>query len=310
MRKHILFKEEAEMQRVIVTGANGFIGSSLIKKLIKKEICVVAADISFASSKLPESGFIQTVETGLEDASAFAGKIPGGEYDAFYHFAWQGVNGADKADPLVQLNNIKMMLNCAAAAKQLGCKRFLCAGTVAERAVESLDRLKKVGGGMMYGSAKHAAHIMLETYCKNIGLDFVWMQFSNIYGPENKTGNLVSYTLGQLMKGEAAAFGPAKQPYDLIYVEDLIAAILKIGEIEQPRSFYFIGSGEPHILGEYLTEIGRLFGREDLIRLGERPDDGVVYRKEMFDVSPLKEDIGNYVSMSFLDAIEYTIKNY
>ena len=48
------------------------------------------------------------------------------------------------------------------------------------------------------------------------------MQFSNIYGVGNKTGNLVSYTLGELMAGKEATFGPALQPYDFIYVDDLI----------------------------------------------------------------------------------------
>ncbi len=54
----------------------------------------------------------------------------------------------------------------------------------------------------MYGVAKHACRIILEDYCKNIAQQFVWMQFSNIYGVGNKTGNLVSYTLGELMAGK------------------------------------------------------------------------------------------------------------
>ena len=55
------------------------------------------------------------------------------------------------------------------------------------------------------------------------------MQFSNIYGVGNKTGNLVSYTLGELMAGKEAAFGPALQPYDFIYVDDLIEAVYRLG---------------------------------------------------------------------------------
>ena len=42
------------MKNVIVTGANGFIGSSLIKKIIQNNIFVVAIDISFKNSKLPK----------------------------------------------------------------------------------------------------------------------------------------------------------------------------------------------------------------------------------------------------------------
>ena len=42
------------------------------------------------------------------------------------------------------------------------------------------------------------------------------MQFSNIYGAQNKTGNLISYTLGEILSGREALFGSASQPYDFI----------------------------------------------------------------------------------------------
>ena len=230
--------------------------------------------------------------------------------EAFYHFAWAGVNGPEKADPLVQLDNAKMTLSCAWIAKQLGCKKFLCSGTVAEKGVESLPLLEKTSGGMLYGVAKHCTHIMLETYCKNIGLPFVWMQFSNIYGPQNKTGNLVSYTLGELLQGREATFGPAMQPYDFIYVDDLIEAVYRIGFCETRENCYLIGSGEPRILREYLIEIGHRCGKPELVKLGVRPDDGIVYKMEMFDNSKLIADIGEYVKQSFTDNIVYTIEKY
>lgn len=163
---------------------------------------------------------------------------------------------------------------------------------------------------MLYGVAKHATHLMLETYCKNIDLDFVWMQFSNIYGPENKTGNLVSYTIGELMKGNEATFGPALQPYDFIYIEDLIEAVMRLGENTTNKNCYYIGSGEPRILKEYLFEIGRLYGKEEFIKVGLRSDDGIKYTFEMFDTSDLVRDIGEYISKSFTDGIRYTLENY
>lgn len=298
------------MNRVIVSGANGFIGSSLIKKLIVNNVEVIAIDISFSKSRLPESSLITSIEFSFDDMNKIQEMLPEGQYDAFYHFAWRGVNGPDKADPVIQLDNIQMAMKCAMLAKKLNCKKFLCAGTVAEQATHSLNNLVSTSGGMMYGVAKYCAALMLETYCKNIGQDYIWMQFSNIYGPENRTGNLISYTIAQLKKGEEATFGPALQPYDFIYVEDLIEAICRLGDRQTKKNFYFIGSGQPHILKDYLFEVGKLYGREDLIKIGVRPDDGIEYQMEMFDTSALVNDIGEYITMDFTEAIKYTLDNF
>ena len=159
----------------------------------------------------------------------------------------------------------------------------------------------------MYGVAKHCAHLMLEDYCKNIGLQFVWMQFSNIYGVGNKTGNLVSYTLGELLKGNEATFGPAAQPYDFIYVDDLLEAVYRLGDSETKHVCYYIGSGSPRILKEYLLEIGELAGMQDKVGIGIRPDDGIKYDFSMFDTTPLKDAIGDYVSTPFEEGIKKTI---
>lgn len=294
------------MKNVIVTGGNGFIGSSLIKKLVANGIKVVAVDITFQGERLPDSELITKIESCVD--ASLVEKLPVEEYDAFYHLAWKGVNGADKANPSVQLANIQMAIDCADICKKLNVKKYLCAGTVAENATFSLPNLEKTSGGMMYGVAKHACRLILEDYCKNIGQQFVWMQFSNIYGVGNKTGNLVSYTLGELMTGNEATFGPALQPYDFIYVDDLIEAVYRLGEKETNKAFYYIGSGSPRQLKEYLLRIGELAGYADKIGIGIRPDDGIKYSMDMFCNDDLVDAIGEYVSTDFDNGINKTIE--
>lgn len=294
------------MKNVIVTGGNGFIGSSLIKKLVANGIKVVAVDITFQGGRLPESEFITKIESCVD--VSLVEKLPVEEYDAFYHLAWKGVNGSDKANPTVQLANIQMAIDCADICKKLNVKKYLCAGTVAENATFSLPNLEKTSGGMMYGVAKHACRLILEDYCKNIGQHFVWMQFSNIYGVGNKTGNLVSYTLGELMTGNEATFGPALQPYDFIYVDDLIEAVYRLGEKETHKAFYYIGSGSPRQLKEYLLRIGELAGYADKVGIGIRPDDGIKYSMDMFCNDDLVDAIGEYVSTDFDNGINKTIE--
>lgn len=297
------------MGKIVITGAGGFIGSELTRKFAESGYEVIAISQVF-NPVFPENKNIKKYSIEITDSKKLLEILPEDEYEAFYHLAWRGVNGSEKTDPQIQLDNAKMTLCCAEVARRIECKKFLCAGTVAERSIESLPNIEKTSGGMMYGVAKHATHLMLESFCKNIGLDFVWMQFSNIYGPQNKTGNLVSYTLSELSKGNEATFGPALQPYDFIYVNDLIEAVYRLGICKTKKCFYVIGSGSPRVLKDYLNQIGFDYGRPDLIKIGVRPDDKIVYSLDMFEIKDLVEDIGNYNKTDFSSGLRITINGF
>ena len=296
------------MKNVIVTGANGFLGSTLIKTLVASKIKVLAIDVAFEPCHIPDSELVTKLETFITGVDDLTAKIPAGKYDAFYHFAWAGVNGVVKANPIAQIKNMEMAVICMAVCKQISCKKFLCAGTIAEQSVNSLPILDKTSGGMMYGVAKHCTHLVLDNYSKNIEQPFVWMQLSNIYGPGNMTGNLVSYTLSELLSGNDPCFGPANQPYDFVGVNDTIEAIKRLGEKNTPKNAYYIGSGTPRLLRDYLLAIGKALGCPERIRIGERPDDGIKYTLDMFDASDTKNDIGEYITKSFENGIVETIE--
>ena len=296
------------MYKVIVSGASGFIGSSLVRRLLEEDARIWALGRHFRDGCLPASERITLVKDE-GDADEVKKQLEGHAFDAFYNLAWQGVNGPEKASWEVQLRNLALALRYAELAHSLGCAKYLCAGTIAERALESLPQLQAVSGGMMYGAAKACCRSLLETRCKQLGQKFVWMQFSNIYGPGNKTGNLISYTLEQLKNGKRASFGPALQPYDFLYVDELIEAVCRLGLSETTEDFYYIGSGKPRILAEYLRAVGDIFGAPELIGIGERPDDGIRYRYDMLDSSRTLSAIGDYISAPFEEHIRYTIEH-
>lgn len=298
------------LHRVLVTGANGFIGQALISKLLENGISVIAVDLSFKDTSLPDSEFLTKLETSLEDIHCIAEKFRNVSVDTIYHLAWKGVNGVDKADPIVQVENIKIAMKCAMLAEELNCGRLLCAGTVAENSLDSLNFLEKVPGGMLYAASKISARLMLQVFTKSRGISFAWMQFANIYGPTNKTGNLVSYTIDQLRHGKKAVFGPAIQAYDFIFIDDLIEAIYRLGKCKLNYIEYYIGSGNPKQLKDYLIAIGETMNASDSIDIGARPDDGIKYSWEMFDINNMVHDIGVYAKTSFHDGIKLTIDNY
>ena len=101
------------------------------------------------------------------------------------------------------------------------------------------------------------------------------------------------------MAGKEATFGPAQQPYDFIYLDDLIEAVYRLGKENTNDTFYLVGSGNPHTLKDYLIRIGQLAGCADRIRIGIRPDDGIKYKTEMFDNGSLVSTIGEYANTPF-----------
>ena len=295
---------------VIVDGANGFIGSHLVRKLCDSGYTVFAIVRNIKENISSIDCRAKIIYSEISELKAHNDIFPTG--CIFVHLAWQGVNGKDKSDPFVQLENVKMCLEAATFAKSIGSSKFFVSGTVAENAVYSFKGLEHLAPSLLYSAGKTSARIMCEAYCKANDLRFVWLQFANVYGPENSTGNLVSYTLDCILKnGRPALFGPAEQPYDFLYLDELIDAVyLAVTSTSLSKSVYYLGSGSPRILRDYLMVIGELCHKVDLIKIGARQDDGIKYSFDMFDCSDTFKELGNYVADTFESHINMTISSY
>ena len=303
------------MKKAIVTGANGFVGTWLTKELVAHgtEVYAIIKDKNENISDIACFDSVKIIYCELSDIKNLCEVIKDDEIDCFYHLAWAGSGGAMRADYNIQLNNTKWSCDAAYAAKQIGCKKFLAAGTVTENIVDSTLEMKNVSQNMMYGICKKATHLLLNTYCTMIDLPFVWLQFSNIYGPGNFSGNLISYTLTELVNGRRPSFSKGTQPYDFVYVKDLVKAAYLLGEKDVKGKTYFLGSGNSRLLREYLSDIPNILGNGYSVGIGERPEDGIEYKSEWFDISALSNDTGYKADYSFEEGISETfrwIQNY
>ena len=89
------------MKRAIVTGANGFIGKTLVNALLEKEYEVVALDVKFEDLLLNNDAVI-CVNVMDKEISELKELIPSAKYDCFFHLAWAGTSGPGRADYSVQ----------------------------------------------------------------------------------------------------------------------------------------------------------------------------------------------------------------
>ena len=126
------------MKKVIITGATGFIGGALAKKLMSQGVTVYGVDIN--KDKLENMKQYGDFVPIIADFSRYheLDVLIGGEgYDAFFHFAWQGVFGNAFKDYELQLNNAKYACDAIMIAKKLNCKKFIMAGTYNEYEIKN-----------------------------------------------------------------------------------------------------------------------------------------------------------------------------
>lgn len=292
------------MKNVIITGASGFVGSWLVRELSNNGYKVYAVLRSVKKS-INFNENVEIIKCDMEHIYDLDKFISERNIDAFFHLAWDGSGGEKRSDYNIQLNNVKYSCDAAHVAKKIGVKHFFSVGTISENIVDNIFDYQHTSSNMIYAIMKKTSRYTLDVLCKMLGLKFTWLQFSNVYGPNNTTGNLISYALDSVIKDRVAKFSEGNQPYDFIYVKDLVYAIRLILDKDVENPFYFIGSGSEKILKDYLLVLSKLFG-PDRIGIGFRKEDGIIFKKEWFDISRLQYDTGFQPKTNFVVGIKET----
>lgn len=295
------------MKKAIVTGANGFIGKKLVSALIEKNYEVIALDVRFDESLLSNSA-ATCVNVIDKDVTSLKGVIPSGNYDCFFHLAWMGTSGPARADYTVQLNNVKLACDYVLLCKELGCKRIIYASSINE--METYEYLQsddiEPSGGYIYGTGKLAAHLMGETVAKLNGVEFIPVIITNIYGVGEKSARMIYTSINKLIHKEHCSFTAGYQTYDFIYISDAINSIIAVAEKGKAFNRYYIGSGEPKPLREFLTEMKNIVAPEAEIGLGDIPFKGVDISYSQFDLKKVERDTGYRNKIPFAEGIKMT----
>ena len=295
------------MKNAIVTGANGFIGKTLVKSLLEKDYHVVALDIRF-DDDLKNEPNIACVNVLNKEISELKNYIPENEYMYFFHLAWAGTSGSARADYNLQLNNVKQTCDYIQLCKEIDCKRVVYASSINE--METYEYLQsndiEPSGGYIYGTGKLAAHLMGETVAKMKGIEFIPLIITNIYGVGEKSARMIYTSINKLIHKEHCSFTAGQQMYDFIYLTDAINSIIAISEKGKAFNCYYIGSGEPRPLREFLLEMRDIVDPEAEIGLGDIPFKGVDISYDQFDLKKVQQDTGYVNQITFSDGIKMT----
>ena len=293
------------MVNVIVAGANGFIGKNLVNSLLAKGYSVTALDARFDEELLSKVSCIDVKGRGMDD---IAEELAGKKYGCFFNLAWMGTSGPMRADYNIQLENVRLTCDFVKLCASIGCPRFIYASSINE--METYEYLQSDGiepsGGYIYGTGKLAAHLMGETVAKLEGIDFIPVIITNIYGIGEKSARLVYTSIKKLIRGEHCSFTSGHQNYDFIYITDAIDSMIEVAERGKGFTRYYIGSGEPKPLREFLLKMRDIVAPGAELGLGDIPFKGVSVDYSQFKLKQIEKDTGFRNKVSFEDGIRMT----
>lgn len=297
------------MKRVIVTGANGFVGRAVVRKLAEKGyyIYAVVRESCTDTAELKSIKNVEIVFLNMNHYDCLKNKIPENTFTAFYHFAWEGSAGAARGSEKVQLENVRNSCRAVRSAGNMGVKRFIFASSIMEyEIIKLMGRRMSPPVSSQYCTAKIAADFMCRTIANDQGMEYVSGIISNIYGPGEKSQRLVNTSIKKLLNGERASFTPGEQLYDFIYITDAAELFALLAENGSSNGAYYIGSGKPKKLKEFLWELGEAVSSKDDIRLGDLDFQGISLSYHEFDISAAARELGYQTKIDFKEGIKMT----
>lgn len=283
------------MNSVIVTGATGFIGTHFCEELQKNHIKVIGLARK-DSANVARIQNLEIISCSMDDYD----KLSGISADTFYHLAWEGATGSGRDDEELQAKNISRTIKALKAAKRLGCKRFVALGTIYENLVPQILSDRNHRKPDFYLLSKQSTHYMCLQLAKKLDIEFVWATIFQPIGRYIKKEQVMTYTVAGLLKGEPPEFGPAEEPYDITAVEDIAYGLRLLGECGRlSRQEYYIGSGNPMYMKEYLNKTKEILNVNTTLKIGARPDDGLRFSFDWYDISPMRDEMGYSVRTGF-----------
>jgi len=297
------------MKTIVLTGATGMIGSAIARCALEQGIevlCIIRKNTK-RRGNLPKSDKLKVIYADLSEYNTL--EITG-NYDVFYHLAWEETVGALRNSVEAQVKNIQYSLDAVHLAKRLGCKKFVGIGSQAEYGIvkEPLKPETPAFPESVYGITKYAAGKLSRLLCTQLELQFNWVRVLSVYGPLDGAHTLIMYTIHELQAGRSPEFTKCGQIWDYLYCDDAARAFLAIGENGVDGKTYPLGSGNKKKLSEYIKIMRDIIAPNIALQFGKKE---YYPHQPMYlcaDIAELANDTGWRPEVSFEEGIMRTSK--
>ena len=232
-----------------------------------------------------------------------------GDYFVFFNLDWGGVEKLSDLDVEAQFENVSNSNKALEVANELRCKRFIQVGTMEEAFTEKYFHLDhnhnaEYNRHLIYSVAKMAAKYALTVKAAELDIEFIYVLHSHVMGPEDDKDSFLQVTLEKIVLGEPLIFSSGEQYFDVISAEDCANGYLLICEKGKAGEEYWVGSGKPRRLKEYVQRMYKLFPSQEKLQFGKLPYNDVVLSPDDFSIKKLVLHTGFKNSMSFEETVQ------
>lgn len=294
------------MVQAIVTGADGFIGSNLLKHLTRCGVEVWALIIKDSPTRYRIATLknVHIIECDYDNLDIYVSQVPHNA-DAFYHLAWQGVAPEERNSVERQMINISLSLRVLQFSRMISCKRFILPGSTMEYLYygKPINKLAVPTPHNAYGAAKLSARFLCSAMAKSLDQTFIYTVLTGVYGGDRQDNNVISYTIKMLLQGERPQLTNLRQLWDYVHINDVTEALYCIGKSGKDNAFYTIGHGDNWPLYNYIYKIRDLIDPSLPLGLGEIPYMTEELPSSCVDLTCIYQDTGFVPKISFEEGI-------
>ena len=310
--------------KILVTGADGFIGSHLTEALVSSsgQVTALAQYNSFDShgwlDDLPEHvrRQINIVRGDVRDA-AFVDRLVHGHQIVFHLAALIAIPHSYVAPQSYVETNVLGTLNILEAARQHGIEKVVHTSTseVYGTAITMpINESHPLQGQSPYSASKIAADMMAEAFARSFGVPVVLLRPFNTFGPRQSERAIIGTIIRQALDPSCSTImvGDATTVRDLTFVTDTAAAFMAAGQSEnleygQP---YNAGSERAIMVGDLISLIVELTScRKPVVQDSKRlrPQHSEV-RALLADCSRFTRATGWSPQVSLREGLEKTVE--
>jgi UDP-glucose 4-epimerase len=297
--------EQFRGQKVVVTGASGFIGSHLCRRL-----CNAGTEVHAISRRRRsrEENNLRWRQGDLSDCATARDLVREVKPDVIFHLASHVMSARDLENVMPTFhNNLLSTVNILTAASEIGCRRIILSNSLEEPDPGDPTSVPS----SPYAAAKWASSGYARMFHALYQLPVVILRLFMVYGPEQQDlRKLIPYVTLCLLRGEAPELTSGQRQVDWIYVDDVVDGLIAAAEAGNVEGKTIdIGSGELVSVRNVVEGLTRLVNPEIdpfFGALAERPLEQV--RKA--DIAATLAQIGWKAKTSLREGLQNTVSWY